>query len=227
MVFLKRIAVFALLVFSVCSWGCSRPAQPSMTAPSEKPVLTLERAAYDILAASQRVGSIVYRRSCSQAGVDTSPYPIERLTSYVPMDAALNQISHAHRNLTWRESGGIVRITDASANQLFLNAPMKDVRINRVQGPNDALVLIWKDPELRVFMAQHQIEFAPSLGGLGSFPGAHAPVTIHLRNVTVGQTLDRIATTFRAVWVYSECEVNGQTIAAVSVDELPGPSIRK
>jgi hypothetical protein len=110
-----------------------------------------------------------------------------------------------------------------------------DVKIHHLHfpvefhGPNVAMTVILKTPEVIAFRREHNIgpesQWGPKLGGLPSeaFDANKPSVFGDLQDVTVRQALDHVLQTFHGFWMYENCASpgGGRTIYLGFIENEP------
>ena len=113
--------------------------------------------------------------------------------------------------------GGIIRMVEKGTPEDLLNVNIEHLRFDEWQKknallsafPNWVQEFIVNAPEVKSFMKEHNIVWAPiprELKGAGGTPS----VLGELDNVTLSQALDYMADTFHGLWVYKECLGNNE-----------------
>lgn len=208
------IRIGCLLLIIGGALGCTKvsPPQNSITGstaevqvPPSQFVATVLRA----LEESHRSGSLVYRGHCTDSGGMTDSFRVASLVRDVPPIEALRQAFVNDPTLTVKEdSSGVVRVVGGDVQPELLGVTVHDVKFQEEKDPWAAISKLLASQELKTDMQSHRTEFVVSSGGLVPTPsGRHLSGT--LTDITVSQSLDRIAQTFPGVWIYEEC-VTGQ-----------------
>ncbi len=163
---------------------------------------------------TQSSGSLVLRAATCRENGDLLPDELSDPPAgpFHNLDEALTSLSRVDPRVSWsRGPNGLVRVRDGRVQSDLLR-----VHIRRVQFRDraDALLAVQdvlSAPEVRSYIREHHVEkgmFFAAGGGLLPGPGSTkgAPkLSGTLRNVTVAEALDHIATFFHTLWVYGEC----------------------
>jgi hypothetical protein len=208
------IRTVCLLLIIGVAIGCTKvsPPQNSVTGsttqeqmPSSQFVATVLR----VLEENHQSGSLVYRGSCTNYGGIADSFKVSSPVRDVPPVEALHQAFVNDAALTVKEdSSGMIRVVGGDVQPELLGVTIHDVKFQEENDPREATSKLLASPELAAYMQGHRTEFVETSGGLIPPPsGRHLSGT--LTDMTVSQSLDRIAQTFPGVWVYEEC-VTGQ-----------------
>jgi hypothetical protein len=206
--------------------GC---AEPRFELPEKQdPVFApydLKGAVIHLLLSANRAGSIVYRSECERKRSFRELYPVRPMIETPPLDEGLNRLAHGYPAIHWNDFGGPVRVQDSTADAAFLNLRLKDFEISGGD-PDGAAFKIWEAPEVRAFAKEHHVEMGTRIGEyelndettlidkLMAPDGSYRQVHLRLKNATVGEILDRIASEYRfkqsqkdqgRIWYYEEC----------------------
>ena len=122
----------------------------------------------------------------------------------IPPVDALRQAFVNDPTLTVKEDSGMMRVVGGDVQPELLGIAIHDVKFQEEDDPREATYKLLASPELKTYMQSHHTEFVTTSGGLiPPASGRHLSGT--LTDMTVSQSLDRIAQTFPGVWIYQEC----------------------
>jgi len=162
-----------------------------------------------VLEENHRSGSLVYRGHCTDSGGLADSFKVTSAGHDVSPIEALRQAFAGDPTLAVKEdSSGMIRVVGGDVQPELLGVTIHDVKFQEEKDPWAAISKLLASQELKTDMQSHRTEFVVSSGGLVPTPsGRHLTGT--LTDITVSQSLDRIAQTFPGVWIYEEC-VTGQ-----------------
>ena len=230
-IFKKNIAASCCLLLAVVFSGCDKttpqptpgasPAKPAAQAsptPSSNDV-EAGAALLRILNAAHRNGGIMLRGECGVLGV-TESYRMKTPVTLEPMDKALQEISAKHQNIYWRESPASgVRVADSDIQARLLRLKLREFRVIEDREPDAVMAALWRTPEVTAFLRRNHIHF--SRRPITAKKAISPPMIIEMKNATVADILDRIATGYRQdppkVWIYRECEDKKEILADVQM----------
>jgi len=206
------IRTVCLLLITGIAVGCSkvRPPQDSVTgSTAQEQTLPSQVVAtvVGVLEENRRSGSLVDRGFCTDSGGMTDSHKVATPGHDVPPVGALRQAFLNDPTLMVKEdSSGMIRVVGGDVQPELLGVTIHDVKFQEEEknDPREATYKLLASPELKTYMQGHRTKFVATSGGLVPPPtGRHLSGT--LTDMTVSQSLDRIAQTFPGVWTYEEC----------------------
>src|SRR5262249_9335444 len=100
-----------------------------------------------------------------------------------------------------------VRVADATLKAKLLAVRVREFRIVEDREPDRVMAVLWRAPEVQAFLRRNHVRFARRADGEKKV--ISPPMIVEMKNETVADILDRIATGYRQsppkVWVYQEC----------------------
>jgi len=227
----KHNAASVYLLLAVFLSGCGKPspapqkdASPAKSAP---PAITSASAGdieagaalLRILNTAHRSGGIMLRGECGVPGV-TESYRMKTPVTFEPLDKALQEVSGQYQNIYWRESPASgVRVADSSIQARLLRVKVREFRVIEDREPDAVMAALWRTPEVAAFLRRNHIHF--SRRPVTAKKAISPPMIVEIRNATVADILDRIASGYRQdppkVWLYRECEDKKETLVDVQM----------
>jgi hypothetical protein len=226
-------ACLALAIF-IC--GCRKPvteapkdASQAKSSPEKSPAqagsapsgddMEAGEAVLRILNLAHRNGGIMLRGECGVLGV-TESYRMQTPAIFEPLDKALQEISARYQNIYWRESPASgVRVADSDIKARLLRLKLREFRVIEDREPDTVMAALWRTPEVTAFLRRNHIHFArrPVTAKKVISP----PMIVEIRNATVADILDRIASGYRQdppkVWLYRECDDKKEMLVDVQM----------
>jgi hypothetical protein len=200
---------YLLLIIGV-ALGCARVSPPQngvtgSTAEEQMSPSQIDATVLRVLEENRRSGSLVYQGRCTDSGGITSTFTVTPPAHNMPPMGALRQAFVNNPTITVKEdSSGMIRVTGGDVQPELLGVTIHDVKFQEESDPREATNKLLASPELKTYMQSHRTKFVTTSGGLVPPPsGRHLSGT--LNDMTVSQSLDRIAKTFPGVWIYEEC----------------------
>ena len=219
---ISKISCIALLCIlpAVFLAGCRKPASEAEQTASPATAtaqagpnsatddLEVGPAAVRILSAAHRSGGIILRGECGPLSI-TDSYRMKAPVTLEPMDKALQEMSAAFQNVYWRESPASgVRVADSNAKAGLLRVKLREFRVIEDREPDAVMAVLWRKPEVAAFLRRNHVHFARH--ALTARKAISPPMIIEMKNATVADILDRIASGYRQeppkIWMYRECE---------------------
>ena len=120
-------------------------------------------------------------------------------------------------------SDGIMRVSDNRVKGGLLQVHLNLVHIKEAKDPHAAIKAVLAAPEAQGYLKDNRIE----LGDVFNMPSSRKGVprlTVDLRELTVGQALDKIINFFPGVWIYSECMDNYHRRVTIRIAEVGPPA---
>ena len=220
------IRTVCLLLITGIAVGCSkvRPPQDSVTgSTAQEQTLPSQVVAtvVGVLEENRRSGSLVDRGFCTDSGGMTDSHKVATPGHDVPPVGALRQAFLNDPTLMVKEdSSGMIRVVGGNVQPELLGVTIHDLKFQGENDPREATYKLLASPELKTYMQSHRTEFVTTSGGLiPPASGRHLSGT--LTDMTVSQSLDRIAQTFPGVWIYQECTTGqGEKRVEINFHEL-------
>jgi len=226
----NRIAPCCVLL-AVVLFGCGKPApQPGPESSPTKPAaqasstpsaddMEAGAALLRILNTAHRSGGIMLRGECGVPGV-TESYRMKTPVTFEPLDKALQEVSGQYQNIYWRESPASgVRVADSSIQASLLRVKLREFRVIEDREPDAVMAALWRTPEVAAFLRRNHIHFLQR--AITAKKAISPPMIVEVKNATVADILDRIATGYRQdppkVWLYRECEDKKETLVDVQM----------
>jgi len=204
------IRTACLLLIIGVALGCTKVSPPqnsvtSSTGQVQMPPSQFVATVLRVLEENRRSGSLVYRGRCTDSGGMTDSFKVAPPAHEIPPVDALRQAFVNDPTLTVKEeSSGMIRVVGGDVQPELLGVPIHDLKFQEENDPREATYKLLASPELKTYMQSHHTEFVTTSGGLiPPASGRHLSGT--LTDMTVSQSLDRIAQTFPGVWIYQEC----------------------
>ena len=166
-------------------------------------IASLTRVASDLLSKNNRPGSIIVRVNCDRPGLADRRVPADRVSNNSDWKGALTQLLAGERDLSWEESGGLVRVVDKSIDSDFLKVRLKNFRVRSTTGTYGVVNDLWNAPEVLAFIQSHSIQRFQRPSRIWA---ESSPITIHMMDASVSDILDESAKRFKGIWVYVECK---------------------
>ena len=224
----KRYVALVCLLVGI---GCRKPApEPSKDVSPAKPAaqaaptpavgdMEAGAAMLRILNAAHRSGGIMLRGECGVLGV-TESYRMQMPVTLEPLDKALQEVSARHQNIYWRESpANGVCVADSSIKARLLRLKLREFRVIEDREPDAVMAALWRTPEVTAFLRRNNVHF--SRRPVTAKKVISPPMIIEMRNATVADILDRIASGYRQdppkVWLYRECDDQKVTLVDVQM----------
>jgi len=230
----KHLVLIKRYVFLVCllaGIGCRNPApEPAKDATPAKPTAPASQASpagdmeagaamLRILNAAHRSGGIMLRGECGVLGV-TESYRMKTPVIFEPLDKALQEVSARYQNIYWRESPASgVRVADSDIKARLLRLKLREFRVIEDREADAVMAALWRTPEVTAFLRRNHVHFSRHTGTPRKV--ISPPMIVEIKNATVADILDRIATGYRQdppkVWVYRECDDKKETLVDVQM----------
>lgn len=230
----RVIGVIALALVTACNKPrASAPAQNEVPPPfagqkSETTTGTtdLSTAVVRILETAHRSGSLIYRGDCGPERTIQERYSLREPVKLEPMTEAFQEIARRYPELRVRDSRDSgIRLLDNSTSAGLLKVRISEFTVIEDRGPEAALAVLWRMPEVIRYMANHGVRFARQPQVI-SPRHRRAVVVIHMKNATVEQVVERIMTSYPAaqdaggphrVWEYRECHSGAEMLMEVKI----------
>ena len=220
------IRAICLLLVTGAAIGCTKVSPPqnslSSAAQGELRPSQFVAAAIKVLEENRRLGSLVYRGHCTDSGGMTDSFRVSSPGHAVSPIEALRQAFANDPTLTVKEdSSGMIRVVGGDVQPELLGVKIHNLKFQEESDPRVAAYKVLASPELKAHMEEHRSKFVVNSGGLVPTPsGRHLNVT--LTDITISQSLDRIALTFPGVWIYEECVMDqGEKRVDIRFHEFP------
>jgi hypothetical protein len=203
------IRTACLLLIIGVALGCTKVSPPqnsvtSSTAQEQMPPSQFVATVLRVLEENRRSGSLVYRGRCTDSGGITDSFKVAPPAHEIPPVDALRQAFVNDPTLTVKEdSSGMMRVVGGDVQPELLGITIHDVKFQEEDDPRGATSKLLASQELKAYMQSHHTEFVTTSGGL--IPPASGRHLSGTTDMTVSQSLDRIAQTFPGVWIYQEC----------------------
>ncbi|MGH9564719.1 MAG: hypothetical protein ACRD4I_01930, partial [Candidatus Angelobacter sp.] len=229
----RVIGVIALALVTACNKPHpSAPAQNEAPppfagqAPAPTGTVDLTAAVVRILETAHRSGSLIYRGDCGPERTIQERYSLRAPVKLEPMTDAFQEIAQRYpefRVSDSRDSG--VRLLDSSTGAGLLRVRIGEFTVVEDRGPEAALAVLWRMPEVIRYMANHGVRFARQRQVI-SPRRRRAVVVIHMKNATVEQVVERIVASYPAaqgvggphrVWEYRECHSGAEMLMEVKI----------
>jgi len=219
------------LLLAVLVSGCGKPTpqpakdvSPVKTATQSSPTPELvdmdaSVAAVRILNAAHRNGGVILQSECGPRGL-TEQHPMKAPVTLEPMDKALQEITAKYQNIYWRESPASgVRLAESTVKAKLLRIKVREFRIVEDREPDGAMSALWRMPEVAAFLRRNHMRFARRVGTARKV--ISPPMIVEMKNATVADILDRIATGYRSDppkgWIYQECSQKKKMLVDVQM----------
>ena len=172
-----------------------------------------------ILNTAHRSGGIMLRGECGVLGV-TESYRMKTPVTFEPLDKALQEVSGQYQNIYWRESPASgVRVADSDIKAKLLRLKLREFRVIEDREPDAVMAALWRTPEVAAFFTE--ITFTFCAAPLPQRKLFRRPMIVEIKNATVADILDRIASGYRQdppkVWLYRECDDKKETLVDVTM----------
>ena len=219
------IRTVCLLLIIGVALGCTKVSPPQnnatgSTAQAQMPPSQFVATASRVLEENHRSGSLVYRGHCTDYGGMADSFRSDPPAHDAPPVEALRQAFVNDPTLTVKEDlSGMIRVVGGDVQPELLGVTIHDLKFQEEQEENDPREATYKllaSPELKTYMQGHRTEFVTTSGGLVP-PASGQHLNGTLTEMTVLQSLDRIAQTFPGVWIYEEC-ITGQGERRVEIN---------
>jgi hypothetical protein len=216
----KLVAISSAALFLTVTSGCRQQANPGNQAASSpqranQPTSSLPRAVYEILKANHRPGSLVLQVDCNDSGLADRRVPVSGTPEGRNLGVELTQLISSEKNLSWRDSESLVRVTDKSATAGLLSIRLAEFRVS-IHEPFQVVNALWSRPEVIAYMHDHDLAMIQAPSHIFAPNDSIPPVDLQLQGISVQDVLDRSAIRLKAMWVYTECK--NQSKHAVSLD---------
>jgi hypothetical protein len=216
----KRIAIPTAALFLAVTSGCRKQTNPgNQTADSQQranqPTSSLPRAVYEVLKANHRPGSLVLQVNCNDSGLVDRRVPVSSTSEGRNLGVELTHLITPEKDLSWRDSEGLVRVTDKSATAGLLSIRLAEFR-GSIHEPFQVINALWFRPEVIAYMHDNDLAMIQAPSRIFAPNDSVPPVDLQLQNISVQDVLDRSAIQLKAMWVYMECK--SQSKHAVSLD---------
>lgn len=204
------IRTVCLLLIIGVALGCTKVSPPQnsvtdSTAQEQMPSSQFVATVLRVLEENHRSGSLVYRGHCTDSGGITDSFRVTPPAHNAPSVEAFRQAFVNDPTLTVKEdSSGMIRVVGGDVQPELLGVTIHDVKFQEENDPREATSKLLASPELKTYMQGHRTEFVTTSGGLVP-PASGRHLNATLTDMTVSQSLDRIAQTFPGVWIYEEC----------------------
>jgi len=168
--------------------------------------LTTEEAMLKALTAARMPGGIVRKVDCKSEDTRRRLFP-SALTLQQTIEL-IKQLDPRYRLLT---AGGVINLLPNGTEPELLKVRIKEYRVEKVRVPNLAIESLLALPEVKKKSAALANSEALRLGGLSSPSEFATPLTLHVKNVSLRDTLNQIARAYgNGIWRYTEFSCGGK-----------------
>ena len=205
---LVKIAIICTFMLAACLLGQDRGGAP----PGDGRILI-----GGVFSKARASGSLEYWGVCNfkefypdfpklRAVPDHEGSPVELLREMFSVDPKMT---------VSRDTDGKIRMIEEDVPSDLLDVKIHHLRFPvEYHGPNMAINVILRSPEVIAFRREHNIGPSADWGPLISFPSdafaVDKPSVLgDLRDVTVGQALDYVLLAFHGFWLYENCQSPG------------------